>query len=220
MIVCDAATSAMTDVPSPIDLRDPKDAHAWVRDADVKRPWRRHLRDALAGLLAGEASPVRSVLELGAGPGLLAERILDGVAVERYTLLDFSPAMLAMSRERLGDRPAAHFVLADFKQPDWPASIDAPVDAIVAMQAVHEVRHKQHLPALYRQAFAVLRPGGLLLVCDHEPPTDDARMTALHATAGDQHTALTAAGFVEVTTHVVIERLYLLGGRRPPLGGA
>jgi len=202
------------DVPSGIDLRDPADAHAWAREADLKRPWREQLRGAIAETLNASSLPVRRVLELGPGPGLLAERVLRSCAVEHYTLLDFSQPMLELSRARVGHHPAATFVLADFKQPGWTRSVEAPFDAVIAMQAVHEIRHKRHILGLYRQIHELLCAGGLLLVCDHVPPDESSRSTALFATEAEQHAALADAGFVRVKTELLLRGLYLCGGHR------
>ena len=201
------------DVPSPIDLRDPADARAWARDADTRRPWREPVRNAIAELV--NASPARRVLELGSGPGLLADQILRSCLVESYTLFDFSQPMLDLSRERVGRHSAATFVLGDFKRHDWTSTVVAPFDTVVAMQAVHEIRHKRHVPGLYRQIHDILRSGGLLLVCDHVPPDETSRMTALHSTEHEQHAAFDSAGFVRVTTHLVLDGLYVCGGSRP-----
>jgi hypothetical protein len=64
------------DVPSPIDLRDPTDANEWVAASDRTRPWRVEVRTAIAELVSGIDPAPRRVLELGAGPGLLAAAIL------------------------------------------------------------------------------------------------------------------------------------------------
>ena len=200
------------DVPSPIDLRDPADARAWIRDAEARRPWREQVRAAFARVLG--AAPVRRVLEIGSGPGLLAERVLRTCEIESYTLFDFSEPMLQLARERLGADPAASFVLGDFKQAGWTARLAAPFDAILAMQSVHEIRHKRHVPALYRELHAIVRPGGLLLVCDSVPPDESARMTALHSTEAEQHHAMTTAGFADVMTELVVHGLYLCSSRR------
>jgi ubiquinone/menaquinone biosynthesis C-methylase UbiE len=203
------------DVPSPIDLRDAADARAWVASADSKRPWRAQLREAFADLLhAGPLAPKR-VLELGAGPGLLAEAVLRRCPLESYTLFDFSIPMLELSRERLASFPAANFVHGDFKAPGWLETLTGPFDAVLAMQAVHEIRHKRHVPTLYQQVRSLLRPGGSLLVCDHTPPSDSPRMTALHSTVIEQHEALRAAGFVNVRTAVELRGLYLCAGEDP-----
>jgi SAM-dependent methyltransferase len=211
-------TELLSDVPSPIDLRDPGDAHAWVLEADVKRPWRAQVRDAFVEALGAvdslAGSPVRRILELGSGPGLLAERILRTCDVERYTLFDFSPPMLEMSRARVEQYPAAAFVLGDFKKPDWTRGLEAPFDAVVTMQAVHEIRHKRHVPGLYRQVHALLRPGGVLLVSDHVPADDTPRKRALFATEEEQHAAMRSAGFERVATRLLLSGLYLITGTR------
>jgi SAM-dependent methyltransferase len=202
------------DVPSPIDLRDPVVARQWAEEADAKRPWRERFRQEIAGILRTSTLPVRRVLELGSGPGLLAECVLRSGEIERYVLLDFSPPMLALSRTRLGANPAASFVLADFKGPDWPSAVGGPMDAVVTMQAVHELRHKRHAAALYRQVHELLRPGGVLLVCDHRPADSGARATALNATEEEQHAAMIGSGFRDVRTLLRHEGLYLCGARR------
>lgn len=200
------------DVPSPIDLRDPADAAAWAAAADVKRPWRAELRTRIAGLLHDALPPPLRVLELGPGPGLLAEAILDACQVERYTLFDFSPPMLEMCRQRVGDRAAVRFVLGDFTRDAWIDALEPPFDAVVAMQAVHEVRHKRHVPRLYAQIRALLRPSGMLVVCDHVPPDDSARFRGLHSTEREQHAHLATAGFADVATHTVVYGLYVCSG--------
>ncbi|MEO8840367.1 MAG: class I SAM-dependent methyltransferase [Kofleriaceae bacterium] len=189
------------DVPSPIDLRLPADAHAWTREADVKRPHREQLR----ALFAAHLGNATRVLELGSGPGLLAEHLLRTCPIASYTLFDFSRPMLELSRERIGAHPAATFVLGDFKQPGWAARLASPYDAIVAMQSIHEVRHKRHLPGLYRDVHTLLPPGGRFLVCDHVP----ADANPLFATEAEQHAALRSAGFTS-TTIGVVETLYLI----------
>jgi predicted methyltransferase len=104
-----------------------------------------------------------------------------------------------MCRERLAASGVAEVVLGDFRQADWPTLVQPPYDAVVSMQAVHELRHKRHAAVLYAQVLPLLRPGGLLVVCDHMPK-DDPRTIALHATDVEQHGALAAAGFVDVVS--------------------
>lgn len=202
------------DIPSPIDLRDPATAHAWAQEADLKRPWREQVRGAIAETLKASTLPVRRVLELGSGPGLLAERVLRACVVEQYTLLDFSQPMMELSRARVGVDPAATFVLADFKQPGWTRSVEAPFDAVITMQAVHELRHKRHILGLYRQVHDLLCAGGLLLVCDHVPLDESLRSTELHATEAEQHAALVEAGFRRVKTELLLRGLYVCSGTR------
>jgi SAM-dependent methyltransferase len=204
------------DVPSPIDLRDPKDAREWVATAEQKRPWRGRFRQVITDRVRAAATgPVR-VLELGSGPGLLAEAILRACPVSQYTLLDFSAPMLEMSRERLAEHVAVSFVCSDFKRPGWTQALQAPFDAVVAMQSVHEIRHKRHLPGLYREVLGLLRPGGILVVCDHSPERSSmVRASALCATASEQREAFQSAGFEDVRTVLELEGMYVCTGLRP-----
>ena len=195
-----ASLSDDADVPSTIDLRLPADAHVWAREAEGKRPHREQLRALFAANLGGATR----VLELGSGPGFLAEHLLRMCPITSYTLFDFSRPMLELSRERIGAHPAATFVLGDFKQPGWTAPLTLPYDAIVAMQSIHEIRHKRHLPALYREVHTLLRAGGSFLVCDHLPMNDK-----LYATEAEQHAALRGAGFTP-TTIAIVEQMYLI----------
>lgn len=194
------------DVPSPIDLRDPVTAREWADKADRTRPWRQQIRSTIAA----EVQAATRILELGSGPGQLAECILHREV--GYTCLDFSPPMHELARERCGDR--ATYVLADFKQPGWSHGLGT-FDAIVTMQAVHELRHKRHAVALYREAHAI---APLLVVCDHEPMlTSKTRFTeeqvrALSATAAEHHAAMREAGY-EPRTVLELEGMYVITGR-------
>jgi SAM-dependent methyltransferase len=203
------------DIPSPIDLRDPRDAIAWAAAADVKRPWRRELRRLIAEVLRDQLPPPLRVLELGPGPGLLALEILGTCAVQSLTLFDFSPPFLEMCRNRLDERAAVRLVLGDFTRADWPSMLDPPFDAVVSMQAVHEVRHKRHVPALHRRARSLLRPGGLCVVCDHVPSVDDPRSVALMSSEAEQRRSLELAGLVHITTHHMLGGLYVCSGTSP-----
>jgi cyclopropane fatty-acyl-phospholipid synthase-like methyltransferase len=188
-------SSTDEDVPYSEDLQRPSDAQAWVEAADRKRPLRMDIRRAIVDQLRLLTSGTR-VLELGSGPGLLAEQVLlHCTAIAKYTLLDFSEPMLEMSRSRVGRYPSAEFVHGDFRSEGWIWRVTAPYDAVVSMQAVHEVRHKRHVPRLYRQVHALLAADGAFLVADRVPEDDSPRSTALFMTEQEQTHALRDAGF-------------------------
>src|SRR5688500_15229823 len=89
------------DVPSPIDLRDPRDAREWERTAQ-ERPGRAEIYQASGRELLALGKCDLTILELGSGPGFLAACLLDTLPAVRLTLLDFSAPMHILARARLG----------------------------------------------------------------------------------------------------------------------
>jgi ubiquinone/menaquinone biosynthesis C-methylase UbiE len=202
------------DVPYGNDWDSAAEAAAYGDTADRARPWRSEIRDYIAARIASLAPGAR-VLELGSGPGLLALRVLQRCPnLGTYTLMDFSEPMLALSRERLGAFPAASFVLASFKSEDWPRRVGGTFDCVVSMQAVHELRHKRHVPRLYEQIHHVLSVPGLVLVCDHTPFDDSPRSTALYMTEQEQQQALADARFANVRIDLARNGLALYAGEK------
>jgi trans-aconitate methyltransferase len=207
-------TDPDADVPPGVDFLDAEQVHAWVRACELDKPWRLPMRSRFAELVA--TLPPRSrVLELGSGPGLLAECILDRCPnLASYTLLDYSDHMLSLSRERLQRFPMAQFVNANFKTPEWTAALSPPYTAVIAMQAVHEIRHKRHVPGLYQRLRQVLSPGGMVAVCDGTPEEGSALWRrSLCLTLEEQIDALAAAGFTDVVHDNAIGSMVLVVGR-------
>jgi SAM-dependent methyltransferase len=183
------------DIPSPIDLRQVPDALAWEAGAMAKRPWRVEFFDAFADALRATSGPI---LELGSGPGFLAHHLLARLPAVHMVLLDFSPAMHALARRRLG----AHAnrvtqVERSFKDEGWHAGLGS-FDAVVTHQAVHELRHKRHARRLHEEVLGLLAPGGRYLVCDHFAGEGGMGGGELYMTVDEQRRALEAAGFAHV----------------------
>jgi ubiquinone/menaquinone biosynthesis C-methylase UbiE len=116
----------MKEVPSDHDFFDPAYVNYWSESISRYRPERKRLFEVFAAEAARIKKGALSVFELGCGPGFLAEALLKNCEIARYTLVDFSPKMLDLSRSRLAtfqDRTV--FIQADFKKPDWAARIRA-----------------------------------------------------------------------------------------------
>ncbi len=189
-----------TDVPSPIDLRLMEDAHPWAEAALGKRPVRPEFFDTFARLIGTDG--VR-VLELGSGPGFLAEHLLRALPGLRYVALDFSPAMHQLAAERLGDRAArVTFVERSFREPAWVDGL-GPFDFVVTNQAVHELRHKDHAATLHAQVRPLLAAGGIYLMCDHFCGEGGLSNDQLYMTVAEQHDALVRGGFASAETVLV-----------------
>lgn len=187
------------DIPGKIDFRKPAQARAWAEEANVKRPWREEFFHLFARELLSIGADELSVIELGSGPGFLAQEILQALPHVDYTALDFSKAMHSLARERLGRLSGGvRFVEANFKQPNW--NIGLPIfDAVISMQSVHEVRHKKRIPALYAAVRKLLHKHGVFLVCDHYAGEDGSTDHDLHMTIEEHEEALRNTGFSEVT---------------------
>lgn len=184
------------DVPSPIDLRTEADAQAWTAAANRLRPWRSRFFEAMCDAITPER-PVR-ILELGAGPGFLAEQVLRARPAAQLVLLDFSEPMQALARERLrahADR-VSH-VCRSFKGAGWAEGLGR-FDYVLTNQAVHELRHKRYAEPLHRAVRAVLNKGGRYLVSDHYFGDDGMKKPELYMSIEEQRQTLLAAGFGEV----------------------
>ncbi|MEO3816944.1 methyltransferase domain-containing protein [Plantactinospora sp. B24E8] len=191
------------------------------------------LRRALA------SGRVPTVLDLGAGTGLLTLLLAGAVPGIRSTLLDAAPAMLAVAEGHLVRRGMAYTtVVADLAGP-LPGG---PYDAVVSALAIHHLDDVTKRD-LYRRIRQVLVPGGVFVNADQVAgPTPDldlrydevwqAQITALGATeeeiAGarqrmahdrpapvpDQCRWLGEAGFVGVDCFYKAWRFAVFGGRR------
>ncbi len=202
------------DVPYGDDWDDAAEVVAWTEASDGKRPWRTRIREAIASRVT-EMPPGAHVVELGAGPGLLAHAVLDRCpSLGSYTLVDFSEPMLALSRARLAAFPRARFARASFKSDDWPRQVEHRPDCVLSMQAVHELRNKSHAPRLYAAIHQVLAASGWLLICDHTPFDDSPQSTTLYMTEGEQLDVLSRSGFSGVRVDLALNGLVLYAAEK------
>ena len=105
------------------------------------------------------ARPLRRVLDLGAGTGLLARMVGAEYPEAELTLLDGAPAMLAEARTVLGGR--ARYVEANLADP-LP---DGAWDAVVSALAIHHLDdHRKE--ELFARIHAALAPGCMFVNAD------------------------------------------------------
>jgi SAM-dependent methyltransferase len=193
------------DVPCPIDYKQIAEAREWADGTNARRPWRMEFFSTFAQLVSAISNGERRrILELGSGPGFLAEALLSSLPNVDYVGLDNSPAMHFLARERLGeDASRATLIERSFKDGDWPAALGT-FDFVVTNQAVHELRHKRHAPGLHAQVKQVLNAGGVYLVCDHFLGEGAMTNAELYMTREEQREALRLAGFS--TIEVVLQK--------------
>ena len=211
------ASIAVKEVPSDHDFFDPGYVKQWTDSIVRYRPERQQLFKAFAAEAAGIQKDQLSVLELGCGPGFLAEQLLQNCNISRYTLVDFSPHMLELSRERLaGFKDRTVFFQRDFKKKSWTAAIPADFDLIVSLQAVHELRHASRIPRLYGQIYNLLVPGGSLLVCDHVNSRLPSHYRAAHFMTVEEHlSTFNELGFIRAREICAAADLSLMAAEKP-----
>jgi hypothetical protein len=106
--------------------------------------------------------------------------------------------MHQLAEGRLGaSAERVEFVERDFRDPRWPEGLGR-FDAVVTLQAIHELRHKRHAVKLHGEVLSVLSQGGTYLVCDHFAGPGGMTNSELYMTLDEQRGALVAAGLLEV----------------------
>jgi SAM-dependent methyltransferase len=208
---------SVKEVPSDHDFFDPAYVKHWSESISRYRPERKRLFEVFAAEAARIKKGALSVFELGCGPGFLAEALLENCEIARYTLVDFSPHMLELSRSRLTRfRDRTIFIQADFKKADWTAGIDAGFDLIVSLQAVHELRHARRIPKLYAQLHGLLLPGKTILICDHVNSSSPSGHRAAHFMTVQEHlSTFEKAGFINSREVCPAADLSLMAAEKP-----
>lgn len=143
---------------------DAQFATAWDERHLVGNPTRPFLLSVVVAVLAARAAKrsALSILELGAGTGLVSDRVLDSVSNATIDGVDFSEPMMARATERLarhGTRFRQH--RADLAASDVTLPENR-YDAALILQVLHEIPPdaKRRVLHLVR---ARLAPDGILL---------------------------------------------------------
>ena len=111
------------------------------------------------------------ILELGIGPGYLAEFLLAKMPHIQYIGLDFSQPMLKLAQDRLAPYPTRlQLIQADLIRDEWWRDLPQPINGIVTTWALHDLGSPQYTAQVYQACHAILPPGGLLLDGDFIKP--------------------------------------------------
>jgi SAM-dependent methyltransferase len=196
----------------PHDFFNPAYVARWAHEANEKRPERHEVFRLVAEVLDGLGRSQLRVLELGSGPGFLAHELLRRCAIASYHLLDFSPHMHDLARTRLVDfADRVVFVEGDIRE---PLSLDARFDAVLAMQAVHELRDTSLVPRLYRDVSELVEPRGVFVLCDHVSEGESRKSLLL--TIEEHAELLRSCGFEKVDVLRADRDLALVTATRLP----
>jgi SAM-dependent methyltransferase len=111
------------------------------------------------------------IVELGIGPGYLAEFLLARMPNIHYVGVDFSQPMLTLAQARLSSySDQVQFIQADLITDAWWHDISPPIKGIVTTWALHDLGSPQHTAHVYQTCHDVLPSGALLLDGDFIKP--------------------------------------------------
>jgi len=201
-------------------------ALAYLRKADAIP----HRTEGEAELIAQLPDEVGSVVDLGCGDGRLLALVLTARPNARGVAADFSPAMLERAEARFAGDERVTVVAHDLDSPIDALAAPGSVDAVVSSFAIHHVVDERKR-AVCREAFALLRPGGVFANLEHVASSDDELHRRFLERIGTdpadddpsnkltsvdtQLTWLTDIGYVHVECAWKWLELALLVGRRP-----
>jgi trans-aconitate 2-methyltransferase len=126
----------------------PWDAATYDRTSQPQQAWAADVLARLEGIAENA-----TVLDVGCGTGRVTEMLLDVVPRGRVLAIDASPEMVALARQRLGDR--AQVWCQDVLELD----LGEPVDAIVSTATLHWVPDHDRL---WKRLANALQTGGRL----------------------------------------------------------
>ncbi len=128
---------------------------------------------AVGAIPYGREDDIR-VLDLGAGTGLLSDKIARAFPRARITLVDVSSEMLGVAQWRFADEPG-RFELRMMDYAEEPLSGE--YDAVVSALSVHHLDGDEK-QELFRKVYGILRDGGVFVNADQvlgETPEREAR---------------------------------------------
>ncbi|MEM7401340.1 MAG: class I SAM-dependent methyltransferase [Pseudomonadota bacterium] len=184
----------MEEVPSPLDFRTENDAKAWASEATRNRPYRTKFFHLITKELMQHYQRPK-ILELGSGPGELANYIVTDIECTKYVAFDFSQAMhdLAIKQfPKLVEK--VEFENGNFKAENWSKNLTG-FDAVISMQAIHEIRHKFLTVKLFKQIKSCLADTAIFLYCDHYFGESGLEIVDLYMTDEEKKQTLELAGF-------------------------
>ena len=103
----------------------------------------------------------KTIVDLGAGSGLLTDLIRDRFPQAQIHLFDFSVPMLELARQRLGDDPKLTFICADYVAEPLPQQ----VCSVVSSLSIHHLDDAGKRDA-FRKVHGSLKPNGVFINAD------------------------------------------------------
>lgn len=151
--------------------------------------------------------PNGTVVELGIGPGYLADYLLERLPGITYYGIDFSSPMLQIARKRLQSYSSqVRFIQSDLVEEHWSERVSTPVHAFVSTWALHDLGSPTHVNAVYEGVFHALNDDGILVNGDFIKPVGAVQEFEGGRFSVDKHLELLRqAGFAHASCLSVFE---------------
>ncbi len=127
-----------------------------------------------ARFLSSSISSPRTILDLGAGTGLLSKFLHDEFPDAKFLLVDVSEKMLEVAKKRFEGIPNLEFSVLDYTR-NLPAR---KFDLVASALSIHHLEEDEK-ESLYRNVFQNLEAGGTFVNID-QFNADSAEMNALY----------------------------------------
>ncbi len=102
-----------------------------------------------------------SILDIGAGTGLLSSFILDRIPSANLTLIDISEKMIEVAKSRLKDNPAVKYIIDDYTKYQF----DKKYDIVASSLSIHHLTDEQKRQ-LYSSIYSILNQNGVFINAD------------------------------------------------------
>ncbi|MBF0266019.1 MAG: class I SAM-dependent methyltransferase [Gammaproteobacteria bacterium] len=152
------------------EFHDESFAQGWA-DRFVPTPERISLFNLILSEIQCTVKTDSCVVELGIGPGYLANHILSAMPNINYIGIDFSQPMLAIASKRLRQySKRLALVWADLIHDNWQSNFNQPIHAVISTWALHDLGTQGNIFTVYDKSYQALTEGGIFLNGDFIKP--------------------------------------------------
>lgn len=154
------------------EFHDEEFAHEWA-EKFTPTPDRIRLFNTILEQIINLNMENVSILELGIGPGFLADFLLKEIKNADYLGLDFSESMLKIAASRTSSyKGHISFIQADLINDNWVAKIKAKPQVLVSTWTLHDLFSGETIFKVYKSAYDLLPQGGILINGDFIKPEE------------------------------------------------
>ncbi|AAM05140.1 class I SAM-dependent methyltransferase [Methanosarcina acetivorans] len=102
-----------------------------------------------------------SILDIGAGTGLLSAFLMKRYPEASFTLIDISEKMLDMAKDRFGKNSNIKYIAADYSKYDFADKYDIVISAL----SIHHLEDEEK-EELYKKSYSILKENGIFINAD------------------------------------------------------